>query len=82
MKGNTSSLAFTSLAHFANDGSALFYPILITYYVQLPGMTISYLGVMAILFNLVSGALSTPIGKRAHHKHMARTQEQHSDLFP
>ncbi len=65
MKGNTSSLAFTSLAHFANDGSALFYPILITYYVQLPGMTISYLGVMAILFNLVSGALSTPIGKRA-----------------
>ncbi len=65
MKGNTSSLAFTSLAHFANDGSALFYPILITYYVQLPGMTIPYLGVMAILFNLVSGALSTPIGKHA-----------------
>lgn len=65
METRLKSLAFTSLGHFANDGTALLYPILITFYVQLPGVQIPYLGGMAVVFNLISGLLSTPIGRYA-----------------
>lgn len=59
------ALAFTSLGHFANDGTALLYPILITFYIQLPGAQLPYLGVMVVIYNLISGFLSTPIGRYA-----------------
>ena len=65
MENRLKSLAFTSLGHFANDGTALMYPILITFYVQLPNVQIPYLGGMAVVFNLISGLLSTPIGRYA-----------------
>ncbi len=59
------ALSFTSLAHFANDGTALLYPILITFYESLPGVNYAYLGSIAIVYNLISGTLSTPIGRYA-----------------
>lgn len=65
MEPRLKSLAFTSLGHFANDGTALLYPILIIFYVELPGVQIPYLGAMAVVFNLISGMLSTPIGRYA-----------------
>ena len=59
------ALSFTSLAHFANDGTSLLYPILITFYDKIPGVQIAYLGSMVIIYNLISGSLSTPVGRYA-----------------
>ncbi len=68
MYGKLRSLAFTSLGHFSNDGTTLLYPTLITYYVELPGIKIPYLGAMAIIFNIISGIFSTPVGNYADRK--------------
>ena len=65
LKDRLRALSFTSLAHFANDGTSLLYPILITFYDKLPGIQITYLGSMVIIYNLISGTLSTPIGRYA-----------------
>ena len=65
MRDRLKALSFTSLAHFANDGTALLYPILITFYESLPGVNYAYLGSIAIVYNLISGTLSTPIGRYA-----------------
>ena len=65
LKDTLKALSFTSLAHFANDGTALLYPILITFYQELPGVKIAYLGSIVIVYNLISGLLSTPIGRYA-----------------
>ncbi len=59
------SLIFTSLAHFTNDGNFLLLPTLITYYKFIPGVSITFLGIMAIVYNLLSGLLGTPIGRLA-----------------
>ncbi|SMD31499.1 MFS transporter [Picrophilus oshimae] len=59
------SLVFTSLAHFTNDGNFLLFPTLITYYKFIPGVSITFLGIMAIVYNLLSGLLGTPIGRLA-----------------
>ncbi len=59
------AFAFTSLAHYANDGNSLLYPILITFYIRLPGANISLLAAIAAIFNLVSGFASTPVGRYA-----------------
>lgn len=51
----------TSFGHFVNDGNFFLFPILIIYYTNLDiGFLI--LGVGAIIQNLVSGLLSSPIG--------------------
>ena len=68
MYGKLRSLAFTSLGHFSNDGTTLLYPTLITYYVELPGIKIPYLGAMAIIFNIISGIFSTPVGNYADRR--------------
>ncbi len=65
MKDDRKSLIFTSLAHFTNDGNFLLFPTLIAYYKFIPGVSIEFLGVMAILYNLLSGLLGSPIGKYA-----------------
>lgn len=65
MENRLRSLAFTSLGHFTNDGTALLYPVLITFYTQIPGIQIAALGGMAVVYNLISGLLSTPIGRFA-----------------
>ena len=56
------SLIFTSFGHFSNDSVFLVYPLLITYYTLIPGLNLVLLGSLAIVYQLVYGALSTPIG--------------------
>ena len=59
------SLIFTSMGHFSNDGNFLLFPVLITYYSLIPGISLILLGAIAIIYNALSGLLSTPIGRFA-----------------
>ena len=59
------SLIFTSMGHFSNDGNFLLFPVLITYYSLIPGISLILLGAVAIIYNALSGLLSTPIGRFA-----------------
>jgi MFS family permease len=65
MEDTRKSLVFTSLGHFANDGNFLLFPTLIAYYKVIPHISIAFLGVMAIIYNLLSGLLGPSIGKLA-----------------
>ena len=56
------ALAFTSYAHFTNDGFYLLFPLLITYYSKLPHVNISFLGFIAVIYAVLSGLLSPKIG--------------------
>ena len=57
------ALLFTSLTHFANDGNFLLFSILIVFFSKLPGVSIAFLGVNAILYNVLYGVISLPIGE-------------------
>ena len=59
------SLAFTSLAHFANDGNFLLFSILIVYFSKIQGISLTFLGVNAILYNVLYGVVSPFIGRLA-----------------
>ena len=59
------ALAFTSLAHFANDGNFLLFSILIVYFSKIPGVDLTFLGINAILYNILYGVISLPVGKLA-----------------
>ncbi|EFD92681.1 MAG: major facilitator superfamily MFS_1 [Candidatus Parvarchaeum acidophilus ARMAN-5] len=61
----TRALAFTSLAHFANDGNFLLFSLLVVYFSKIPGINIAFLGVNAIIYNIIYGVLSLPIGRIA-----------------
>ncbi|GGM70515.1 MFS transporter [Thermogymnomonas acidicola] len=56
------ALLFTSLAHFLNDGTTLLFPVLLTYYVEIPGTSVTVLGLMAVIYNVISGLFSAPVG--------------------
>ena len=56
------SIVFTTFAHFSNDSVFLIYPLLITYYTLMPGLDLVLLGSLAIVYQLIYGAVSTPIG--------------------
>ena len=58
------SLAFTSLGHFSVDGNALLFPVLIIYYEEM-GLSVFIIGLMPVLYNLISGALSVYVGSYA-----------------
>ena len=59
------ALLFTSLTHFANDGNFLLFSILIVFFAKLPGVSIAFLGMNAILYNVLYGVISLPVGKFA-----------------
>ncbi|PYB68087.1 MFS transporter [Thermoplasma sp. Kam2015] len=59
------SLVFTSLGHFTNDFNILLFSILITYYHSDFGISLAVLGAVAIIYSIISGLLSTPIGRYA-----------------
>jgi MFS family permease len=59
------ALLFTSLTHFANDGNFLLFSILIVFFSKLPGVSIVFLGVNAIIYNVLYGVISLPVGKIA-----------------
>ncbi len=58
-------LASTSIAHFVNDGNFLLITLLIVYYKVLPGVNPFVIGYGAVIVNILSGLLSTPIGRWA-----------------
>lgn len=68
MEEKKKDLIFTSLGHFTNDSTSFFYPVLITYYEVFPGANISLLGSMVIIFNLISGFMSSPVAAFADRK--------------
>ena len=53
------------MAHFANDGNFLLFSILIVYFSKLPDVSLAFLGVNAIIYNVLYGAISLPIGRIA-----------------
>lgn len=55
-------LGITSLAHFANDGTSLIFPLLIVYYHSLFNVGLVFLGILSIIYTLFSGLLSPFIG--------------------
>ena len=59
------ALAFTSLGHFSNDFTTLLFSVLIIYYNKDFGLGLALLGVIAIAYNVISGFLSTSIGRFA-----------------
>lgn len=65
MKSEVRALAFASMAHLVNDGNFLLYPILITFYSLLPNVHLVALGIMAVIYYVLSGVLSAPIGVMA-----------------
>ena len=56
------ALIFTSYAHFTNDGFYLLFPILITYYSAIPGIKLSFLGFIAVIYAVLSGLISPRVG--------------------
>ncbi|MEM4075669.1 MAG: MFS transporter [Metallosphaera sp.] len=58
-------LTFTSLAHFSNDGVFLIFPLLIVYYSTEKHISVVFLGILSIVYTLLSGLLSPFIGDKA-----------------
>ncbi len=67
------ALAFTSLGHFSNDFTTLLFSVLIIYYNKDFGLGLALLGVIAIAYNVISGFLSTSIGRFADRTRTHRT---------
>ncbi len=67
------ALAFTSLGHFSNDFTTLLFSVLIIYYNKEFGLSLALLGAVAIAYNIISGFLSTPVGRLADRTMMHRT---------
>ncbi|MCW6169194.1 MAG: MFS transporter [Thermoplasmatales archaeon] len=64
-KERIKALTFTSLGHFSNDLNLLLFSILIVYYSKDYGISLALLGGVAIVYNVLSGLLSAPIGSYA-----------------
>ena len=69
MEERLRSLVFTAFGHFSNDSMFLVYPLLITYYALVPGVSIVLLGYLAVVYELIYGLLSFPIGRIADSMH-------------
>ncbi len=67
------SITFTSLGHLSNDLNILLFSVLITYYYKDFGISLALLGAVAILYNILSGFLSTPVGRYADKTRHYRT---------
>ncbi|MGC8562999.1 MAG: MFS transporter [Thermoplasmata archaeon] len=65
MNEKLNSLVFTSLSHFSVDGNFLLFPVLLTYYTGIKGLSFFVIGLMPVLYNLISGFLSVYVGSYA-----------------
>ncbi len=65
MNDKLNSLVFTSLSHFSVDGNFLLFPVLLTYYTGIKGLSFFVIGLMPVLYNLISGFLSVYVGSYA-----------------
>lgn len=63
--GKTKFLIFTSLAHFLNDGTLLLFSLLIVYYTEFYHVDIAFLGMLAVLYGILSGLISPLISRFA-----------------
>ncbi len=64
MRREITAITYTSVAHFANDGNLLVFPVLINYYTALH-VNFIILGFGAMIYNLISGLVSPLIGRFA-----------------
>lgn len=60
--------AGASVGHFANDGTLLVFTMLMVYYIKIPHVSVAVLGSIAVAYQLLSGYLSTRVGKYADAK--------------
>lgn len=65
MNAKLNSLIFTSLSHFSVDGNFLLFPVLLTYYTEIRGISVFVIGLMPGIYNLISGFLSVYVGSFA-----------------
>ncbi len=65
MNAKLNSLVFTSLSHFSVDGNVLLFPVLLTYYTEVRGLSVFVIGLIPVLYNLISGFLSVYVGSFA-----------------
>ncbi len=65
MNAKLNSLIFTSLSHFSVDGNFLLFPVLLTYFSGIRGISVFVIGLMPVLYNLISGFLSVYVGSYA-----------------
>ncbi len=60
-RSNARVLIFTSIGHFLNDGSLLLFSLLIVYYSEFYHVNLTFLGLMAVIYGIISGVLSPVI---------------------
>ncbi|MHB8360822.1 MAG: MFS transporter [Thermoplasmataceae archaeon] len=62
MKSEVKALIFTSVGHFANDGTFLLFSALIVFYTNI-GIPVYFTGSLAIVYTFLSGIFSLYVGK-------------------
>ena len=62
MKNEVKALVFTSIGHFANDGTFLLFSALIVFYSNI-GIPVYFTGSLAIVYTLLSGIFALYVGK-------------------
>lgn len=65
MNAKLKSLIFTSLSHFSVDGNVFLFPVLIIYYSNDLGLSLVIIGLMPVLYSLISGFTSLFVGQYA-----------------
>jgi MFS family permease len=63
LRESPGALVFTSIGHFLNDGNFLMVSLLIVYYGEVPQVNITYVALMAIGINVISGLMSMGVAK-------------------
>ena len=62
MKSEVKALVFTSIGHFANDGTFLLFSALIVFYSNI-GIPVYFTGSLAVVYTLLSGVFALYVGK-------------------
>ncbi len=62
-KTNARILIFTSIGHFLNDGTLLLFSLLMVYYSEFYHVNLTFLGLMAVIYGIISGVFSPVISK-------------------
>ena len=68
MKSEVKALIFTSIGHFANDGTFLLFSALIVFYSNI-GIPVYFTGSLAIVYTLLSGIFALYVGKVEMSRH-------------
>jgi len=60
-RSNARVLIFTSIGHFLNDGTLLLFSLLIVYYSEFYHVNLTFLGLIAVVYGIISGIISPVI---------------------